>query len=115
MSTKTVTLTVLALVASTGLASAHSTKGIDRTQDRQFEAITEARLKGELTKREYNQLLDEQNRISAMERAAKADGKVTGREIRAIREAQSEARQHIISEANDGQKSWFRRWLYNHR
>jgi hypothetical protein len=117
--TKTRTMTIatalLALAATTSVAAAHSTKGIDREQDRQFEAINEARLRGELTKREYNQLLDEQNRIADMERAAKADGRVTGREVRAIKEAQTEARSHISDEASDGQKSWLRRWLYKAR
>jgi len=105
----------IALAATAGAASAHSTKQIDRIQERQFEAIEDARLKGDLTKREYRQLLEDQNRIADLERAAKSDGKVTGREVRVIKEAQQDAREHIASEANDGQKAWLRRWLYRTR
>lgn len=115
MTKHTVTLATLALVATTGLASAHSTKEVDRTQAAQFERIEAARIRGELTKREYNQLLDEQNRIAELERAAKSDGRVTGREIRVLKEAQYEARESITEETSDRQKSWLRRWLYKTR
>lgn len=113
--TQTLTIAAVALVATTGLAAAHSTKQIDRQQAAQFERIEDARLRGDLTKREYRQLLEEQNRISELERTVKADGRVTGREIRVLKEAQSEARENIAEEASDRQKSWIRRWLYKTR
>ena len=111
----TLALAAVTLAATSGLAAAHSTKEIDRTQAAQFERIDQARTRGELTKREYNQLLEEQNRIAELERRARADGKVTGREVRVLKESQAEARQHIAAEANDGQKSWLRRFLYKTR
>jgi len=114
MKTKLV-LAAAALLATTGIAAAHSTKQIDRTQTRQFEAIEEARLKGDLTKREYRELLEEQNRITELERQAKADGKVTGREVRVLKEAQAEARSHIAEESSDRQKAWLRALLYKTR
>lgn len=113
--TTTFAFATLALAATTGLASAHSTTGIDRTQAAQFEKIDQARLRGDLTKREYRDLLDEQNRIAELERQAKADGRVTKREVRNLREAQVEARQHIVEESTDRQKSWLRRFLYKSR
>ncbi len=112
---KSLTLAAALLAATTGFAAAHSTKEIDRTQAAQFERIDQARLRGELTKREYRELLDEQNRIAEQERAAKADGHVTGRELRKLKESQAEARSHIAEETSDGQKSWLRRWLYRTR
>lgn len=111
----TALIATLTLLASTGIAAAHSTKQIDRTQAAQFSEIEDARLRGDLTKREYRRLLEEQNRIADLERAAKADGKVTGREVRELKEAQSDARQHISSEESDGQKAWLRRFLYKTR
>lgn len=115
MTTKTLALAAAALVATTGLAAAHSTKQIDRTQAAQFDRIEDARTKGELTKREYRNLLEEQNRIAELERAAKADGRVTGREVRAIRHAQQDASADIAAESHDRQKSWLRRWLWKTR
>ncbi len=113
--TTTLALAAVALAATTGLASAHSTKEIDRAQSAQFEKIDQARTRGELTKREYRDLLDEQNRIAELERQAKADGRVTKREVRALRESQLEARQNIAEESSDRQKSWLRRFLYKTR
>lgn len=113
--TTTLALAAVALAATTGLASAHSTKEIDRTQAAQFERIDAARTRGELTKREYNQLLEEQNRIAELERRAKADGHVSGREVRVLKNSQAEARSHIAEETSDGQKSWLRRFLYKTR
>lgn len=115
MTLKSFALAAAALAATAGIASAHSTKQVDRTQSAQFERIDDARTRGDLTKREYRELLDEQNRISELERQAKADGHVDARELRKLREAQSEARQNIAEEASDGQKSWLRRWLYKTR
>ncbi len=112
---KSLTLAAALIAATTGLAAAHSTKEIDRTQAAQFERIDQARLRGELTKREYRELLDEQNRIAEQKRAAKADGHVTGRELRKLKESQAEARSHIAEETSDRQKSWLRRWLYRTR
>lgn len=111
----TVLIATLTLVASTGFAAAHSTKQIDRNQALQFERIEDARLRGDLTKREYRQLLEEQNRIADLERAAKADGRVTSREVRELKSAQSEARENISNEEQDGQKAWLRRFLYKTR
>lgn len=113
--TSTVILATAVLAATAGLASAHSTKQVDRIQAAQFEKIDQARLRGELTKREYRELLDEQNRIAELERQAKADGRVTKREVRILKESQVEARQNIAEESSDRQKSWLRRFLYKTR
>lgn len=110
-----IVLAAATLAVTAGAASAHSTKQVDRIQAAQFEKIDQARLRGELTKREYNQLLEEQNRIAELERQAKADGRVTKREVRILKESQAEARQNIAEESSDRQKSWLRRFLYKTR
>ena len=107
-----------AALAATGPASADEAarrarlEQIDRQQARETE---QGRYNGELTRREYRDLNGEAARIQEMERRAKADGYVSRREFKEIREAQTEHERHIQSETHDGQKSWWRRWLYRHR
>jgi hypothetical protein len=84
--------------------------------DRQHALETEqGRYKGELTRREYRALNSEAARIQDMERRAKSDGYVSRREFKEIREAQNEHDRRIQGEVGDGQKSWWRRWLYQTR
>ena len=89
-------------------ASAHDE--IDRRQAAQEQRIQDARRSGELTRREYRQLEDEQARIAEYERRAKADGHLSNSEKRNLREMQNEASRHIYQESHDGQRSWWRRW-----
>jgi hypothetical protein len=88
---------------------------IDEVQAREAAAIEQGRYKGDLTRREYRELLAEQARIANLERKAKEDGYVSRREYREIKEAQSSAARHIDSETSDGQVSFWRRWLYRSR
>ncbi len=108
-------------IVSLGLASAvafpalaHDTTPINRTQSLQIERIEQARRSGELTRREYRELMAEQGRISRLTENAASDGNVNGREYRQIREAQREASGHITSESHDGQANWWRRWKWSH-
>ena len=113
-----VALTSALLIGSVGVAIADESdrrRQIDEIQAREARQIEEGRYKGDLNRREYRDLLAEQNRIAEMERRAKADGHVSRREFREIREAQANAAQHIRSESTDGQVSLWRKWLYNHR
>ncbi len=103
----------LSLTAATG-ALAHDTRPIDRTQAYQEQQINQARRTGELTRREYYALQNEQARIAELEAQAKRDGVVTGREYRQIREAQTDAAQHIYVESQDRQVNWWRRWKSRH-
>jgi hypothetical protein len=90
-------------------------KLIDAEQQKEQAAIEQGRYTGSLTRREYRGLLSEQQRIADLERKAKEDGYVSRREFRDIRQAQEQANQHITQEANDGQVSFWRRWLYRSR
>jgi len=106
---------LLGLAISATGAQAYGEKQIDAIEAREAAAIEQGRYSGQLTRREYRDLKAEQQAIRSMEARAKADGYVSKREYREIREAQSNAARHIYQETHDGQKSWYRRWLYNHR
>jgi hypothetical protein len=107
-----------ATLATAGTASADEASRrarlneIDRQQVRETE---QGRYSGELTRREYRNLNADAARIQELERRAKADGYVSRREFKEIREAQTEHERHIQTESHDGQKSWWRRWMYQHR
>lgn len=92
---------------------ATETPYIDATQERQRAQIEQGRRDGQLTRSEYYQLMDEQDRIAAMERRAKADGFADPAERRRIREAQEAAGRHIYQESHDYEtrwNRWHRRW-----
>lgn len=99
---------IAALLATTGVASAHDSWSIDGVQAQQRQRIIHGRQTGQLTWREYRALMAEQRHIAHMERLAKSDGFVSRREYRAIREAQREAGRHIRAEKHDGQVSFWR-------
>jgi uncharacterized membrane protein YebE (DUF533 family) len=109
------TILGLALVANTGGAQAYGQKKIDQVQAEERARIEQGRYEGSLTRREYRDLQAEQRAIQDMETRAKADGHISKREYRNIREAQQNASRHIYQETHDGQVSWYRKWLYNHR
>ena len=96
-----------------GSRSATETPYIDATQAEQRARIEEGRRNGRLTRSEYHELMDEQDRIAALERRAKADGVADPHERRRIREAQETAGRHIYQETHDGEtrwNRWHRRW-----
>jgi hypothetical protein len=87
---------------------------IDANQAIERQRIEDARLKGELSRKEYRQLNAEQARITEMERQAKADGHISKAEYNKIHDAQIEAYRHIKAESTDKEGSPIRRWLYKH-
>jgi hypothetical protein len=101
----------LAIVAaSTTIASADE---IDRRQNMQERRIQQGVRDGSITRQEYQRLEQEQARINALERRAKADGRVDYREAAQIGRAQQEASRHIYQEKHDREARgiWgFRRW-----
>jgi hypothetical protein len=113
--TLAITVIGVSLVATAGGANAYGKKTLDANAALEETAIEQGRYNGNLTRREYRDLKAEQETIKALERRALADGHLSKREYYNIREAQANAKHHIIEETNDNQKSWFRRWLYNHR
>jgi hypothetical protein len=115
-----IALATVALIATTGASLAgdatyHRKETIDAVQGAQIRKIEDARYSGELTRREYRQLLAEQARVQELERRALEDGRISRQEYNVIRGAQKSADSHIKSEAHDGQISFWRRWLYRTR
>jgi hypothetical protein len=108
---KRIALVAILLAASTGAASAYdySRSGrIDAREAEQARRIERASRNGELTWYEKLKLRAEQARIYAMERFAKRDGFIDGREARRIERAQDAASRDIYRESHDSQTSWRR-------
>ena len=109
---KRVVLIALVLAASAGAASAYDYNRGDRIDAREGEQarrIERGIRNGELTWYERLRLRAEQARIYALERAARRDGYIDGREARRIERAQDAASRDIYRETHDGQTSWRRR------
>jgi hypothetical protein len=60
---------------------------------------------GQLTKKETQELKDEQNNIKEMKEKAKADGVVTQKEKNKIRAARKAASKNIYQEKHDAEKA----------
>lgn len=107
---KSLTFVTIALVGTATSAFAHSARQIEHIQQRQRAAIEEGRWNGTITKYEQRALLAEQERIDAMRRRAMADGRLTQRELREIKNAQQLARIHIAEKSSNRQVNLWRRW-----
>ena len=115
MTTLKTALLAATLVAGSGAAAfAHDLSDVSRAQTRQIEQIVQAWNSGQLTRREYNQLMAEQSRIAELQARAQYDG-VTAREYHRIREAQTEAANHILTESHDAEINYWRAWKWKHR
>jgi hypothetical protein len=104
-------VTAIVLVSSATGALAFGDDTIDANQRIQERRIENGRYFGDITRREYRELLAEQARIADMERAAKSDGYISRREYHQIHDAQLRAYRHIDQESHDGQVSFWRRWF----
>lgn len=105
---------VLLTAVSAGTAFAHDLGEVSRTQSRQIEQIVQGRNSGQLTRREYNQLMAEQTRIAEMQAQAQREGYVSRHAYHLIREAQTAAASHIYTESHDGEKNYWRVWQSRH-
>jgi hypothetical protein len=115
--TRSTTKTRLVLASLTALSlspllfvSSASADEIDRRQAYQEQRIREGVRSGEINRREYRQLENEQARIREMERRANADGRVDPWERAQISRAQTAASAHIYHESHNGERRWWRRW-----
>jgi hypothetical protein len=111
-----VSLGMLALGLMTGCAQAdwnrdgpaytqagHPGQQINVRQDRQAERIRIAMRTGQLTRSEFQALMNEQHEIRAMERRFRADGVIGPHEYRRLDRALDNASRHIRAEAQDRQ------------
>ena len=108
-----VTLAAAAIVTMPAYAGQRQDT-IDANRAIEHQRIEDARLKGELNRREYRALNAEQARIAELERQAKADGHISKSEYNKIHDAQINAYRHIKAESTDREGSFIRRWLYRH-
>lgn len=122
LSSPTLKTTIGALLLSTFTATTASTTAsaherwryeVDKRQTKHTELIREGRRSGNLTFWEAYRLRREQARISQLERTYRSDGGLQRRERQALRYAQDSAAQHIFSQRNDHQTSWWRRNVWN--
>ena len=112
---KTSLLAAALLVAASASASAHDPIEINRTQSRQMAKIVQAWNSGQLTRREYYQLMAEQARIAQLQQNAQYSGNLNGRDYQQIREAQTEAGRHIWTESHDAEVNYWRAWKWRQR
>jgi uncharacterized membrane protein YebE (DUF533 family) len=108
---KRIALVILVLAASATAASAYDYNRGDRIDGReaaQARRIEHGVRDGQLTWYETLRLRAEQARIYAMERLAKRDGYIDGREARRIERAQNAADRDIYGESHDRQTAWRR-------
>ena len=107
--------TVMLLLATTAVASAHDYRGygtsdIDARRANQVRRIEDGRRSGQLSWREYRFLRREQTQIGYDERRAKADGYVSSYERRRLnRELDESSRDIHRLKHNDHVARW-RRW-----
>ena len=109
--------TLMLLLATTGIASAHDDRGygtsdIDARRANQIRRIEEGRRSGELNWREYRYLRREQAQSAYDERRAKADGYVSPYERRRLNRELDEATRDIYRlKHNDDVARWrWNRW-----
>ncbi|MEM7369081.1 MAG: hypothetical protein AAF587_10820 [Bacteroidota bacterium] len=97
------TIFALFSIAFVGTAAAQSTSKIAKEQINQQKRIHQGVRSGQLTKAEVIQLEKQQKKVQQHKKAAKADGKVTRRERRAIKAHQKAASRNIYHQKHDRQ------------
>jgi uncharacterized membrane protein YebE (DUF533 family) len=107
--------TVMLLLATTTVASAHDyrsydTRDIDARRANQIRRIEEGRRSGQLSWREYRYLRREQTQIASDERRAKADGYVSSYERQRLNRELNEAGRDIYRLKHNDEVARWRRW-----
>lgn len=80
------------------------TPNIDQRQANQQTRIDQGKATGALSKREAARMEAGQAKVAGMKQAAKADGKVTGAERKAIQKEQNKQSRRIKTQKHDGNK-----------
>lgn len=83
---------------------------INARQDQQMHRIKDGVRTGSLTRNEYRELMQEQQRIRAMEQRFRADGTIDSREFKRLDRALDQASRNIRDEKHDRQA----RTVYDH-
>lgn len=89
-------IALLFCIGIVGTTNAQTTKKkVNKTQKKQIQRIQHGRTCGTLTKKETKQLAKQQKHIQKTKRKAAADGKVTRRERKEIKNKQQKASANI--------------------
>ena len=103
---KKIALAAAALVSLSGVfaaTAAAGTPGLDQRQENQAQRIRQGVQSGELTHPEARRLVHGQRELRRDERAAKADGVVTGRERAQLQREASQQSRRIHRQKHDAQ------------
>ena len=100
---------VLLATSASAFARTPSHSDIEAREQRQLGEIEQGRQSGAITWSEGLKLRAEQRRITAVEEAAEADGRVSRAERARLQGLQNQAYQNIESEKHDGWHRWW--WL----
>jgi uncharacterized membrane protein YebE (DUF533 family) len=103
MKMQTLGLGLLAMLATTWIAAQAPTPKIDKKEARQETRIDQGKASGQLNNREAARLDAGQAKVDGMQAAAKADGKVTKTERRAIKREQNRQSKKIYRQKHDAQ------------
>jgi len=100
-----VTISLISLLATSTMVFAGNTgdPGVNARQDIQKNRIKDGVRSGELTARETRRLRKQQQGISRLEKAYKADGHLSRSERRHLHRAQNKASKRIYQQKHDGQ------------
>lgn len=103
---KKIALAAAALISISGVFAATTvagTPGLDQRQENQAQRIRQGVQSGELTRPEARRLVHGQRELRRDERAAKADGVVTGRERAQLQREASQQSRRIHRQKHDAQ------------
>jgi len=105
------TFRIAAAAAALMLASAipAAADWIDDRQANQIRRIEQGWRSGQLTRSEYNRLIDQQREIARLERILARDGRLTPAERAHLAELQNESSRSIWAEKHDRDTQWNRR------
>jgi uncharacterized membrane protein YebE (DUF533 family) len=103
MKTIAIAAIIASIFAATAFAQSTNTPVVDNRQNRQDARIEQGKATGQLNKREAARMEAGQAKVDGMEAAAKADGKVTKTERRAIKREQNKQSKRIYKQKHDAQ------------
>ena len=105
-------IAVAGLLLASGAALAGREDTIEANREILRQRIEQGRYNGQLTRAEYHRLLAEEAKIDADFKRAMDDGRISRREFEQLHDEQIAAYRHVHADSTNGRVSWWRRWLY---
>ena len=110
--TKSVLIAAAGLMLATSAAFAGREDTVEANRQVLRQRIEQGRYNGQLTRGEYRTLITEEAKIDADFKRALADGRISRREFEQLHDEQIAAYRHVHADTTNGRVSWWRRWLY---